>query len=109
MPTVPDNGPYPWEQVPDLARRETKYLVFAEIPFSMHGGKTRRWQVLSKSSGDLLGRIKWHGQWRQFVFLPEPNTLFNIGCLFDITGFLTDALVDWRLTKEYLAAAPPNG
>lgn len=98
MPTVPDNGPYSWEQVPDLSHRETQYLVLQEMPNGDR--KTRRWNVLSKSSGVILGRIRWHGAWRQFVFLPEANTLFNLGCLMEINGFLVDALTDWRLTKQ---------
>lgn len=100
MPMVPDNGPYPWEQVPELDRRETQYLVFVEIPQSVHGGKTRRWRVESKNSGTLLGRISWYGPWRNFVFYPEDDTLFNVGCLMDINAFMTDAYTDWRLTKE---------
>ena len=93
---VPDNGPYPWERI-DLDHRETKYLLFQETPSA---GKTRQWHVRSKSSGTLLGRIKWYGPWRQFVFFPEPTTLFNIGCLADINAFMTDAYTDWRFGKN---------
>lgn len=100
MVVVPDNGPYPWEQPVDLTRRETQYLVFAEIPFSMHGGKTRRWRVLSKSSGALLARIVWYGPWRQFTMHPEPRTVFNKGCLTDINTFIDDAMHDWREAKK---------
>lgn len=82
-----------------LERKETEYLVFAEIPHSMHGGKTRRWQVLSKSSGTLLGRIKWHGPWRQFTFFPEGDTIFNVGCMVDICAMIELAMKDWRASR----------
>ena len=100
MPTVADNGPYPFEQRRPLDGRETEYLRFSEIPHFLHGGKTRRWQVFSKSSGVLLGRIVWYGPWRQFTFRPESDTVFNNGCMADIIAFNDDAMRDWREAKK---------
>lgn len=45
------------------------------------GKKTRRFIVRNKRSGSALGIIKWHGPWRQYVFHPATDTLFNAGCL----------------------------
>lgn len=78
--------------------RSTEYLRFVEEPND--GKKTRRWRVESKSSGDVLGRIGWWGAWRQFVFAPHVDTVFNKGCLVDITAFLEDALAAWRYEKD---------
>lgn len=49
--------------------------------------KTVTWIVRGKRSGILLGRIHWYGPWRQYVFYPEPETLFNGGCLREIASF----------------------
>lgn len=83
--------------------RETEYLRFVEEPNP--GRKTCKWRVESKSSGDILGRIAWWGAWRQFVFAPHIDTVFNKGCLNDISAFLNDALVMWRAAKANVDVA----
>lgn len=50
--------------------------------------KTQVWDVINKASEEPLGRISWYGPWRQYVFMPEPLTTFNDGCLNSISGFL---------------------
>lgn len=59
------------------------YLTFTEIPNP--GRKTAIVKVTSTSKKIELGTIKWYGKWRQYVFYPEPETLFNAKCLMDIT------------------------
>jgi len=102
MPMVPDNGPYPWEEKPDLARRETEYLVFEEI--ANPGKKTRLWVVRSRQHGDSLGTIAWFGRWRQYVI--HAHATFNRGYLADIDTFIKDAMDDW---KESRAGASATG
>jgi len=70
------------------------YMTFTEV--TNPGKKTKIWEIASKSNGGLLGRIKWYGAWRQYCFFPEPDTIFNIGCLADIDAFIHDAMRDWR-------------
>lgn len=74
----------------DEARREspldTKYLRFEELARSK-SGKTRRIRVLSRRR-NLLGDIGWYASWRQYVFAPQPNTVFSTDCLNDIQGSL---------------------
>lgn len=65
---------------------ETEYLSFAERP--EQGRKTMTWMVVSRSSGSVLGRIRWYGAWRQFCFYPEGNTIWNTGCLADVQSFI---------------------
>jgi hypothetical protein len=60
--------------------RPTKYLSFRLVP-SRPGAKTGRWEVVSQSSGVVLGTIKWYGAWRQYCFFPEGQTLYNVDCL----------------------------
>ena len=37
---------------------------------------------------DRLGKVKWHGAFRQYVFYPECDTMFSKGCLELINNFL---------------------
>jgi len=64
-----------------------KYITaFDETPDNR---KTKIY-FLCNSRNELihLGKIKWHGAWRQYCFFPEEDTLFNSDCLNDITDFL---------------------
>lgn len=64
--------------------KKVEYLDFEEG----HGlGKTRVVNVLSKSSGDLLGVIRWYTAWRQYCFYPQTDCVFNFSCLTDIATF----------------------
>jgi hypothetical protein len=57
---------------------------------SSPSGKTNKYSVTNNKSGDLLGVIRWHGPWRQYVFLAAPLTLYSAGCLADIQSFLNE-------------------
>ena len=70
-----------------------KYIHFAERDST--GRKTSIWRCLNNISHSLLGKVKWHGAWRQYCFLPEANTVFNRGCNNDINDFITQ-LMDER-------------
>ena len=52
------------------------------------GRKTRNYMLVGKSDGGKLGTVKWYGPWRQYCFYPEPQTIWNTGCLADIQDFL---------------------
>jgi len=56
--------------------------------------KTQIWDVINKSSEEPLARIEWYFNWRQYVFYPEPETVYNDGCLETIIAFIK------RLNKE---------
>ena len=60
---------------------DSKYMEFDKIGDT---GKTEIWNILSKSSGFILGQIKWYGAWRQYCFFPSSQCVFNIGCMDDI-------------------------
>ncbi len=72
---------------------ESKYLEFDWIG---HTGKTDIWNVLSKSSGYILGQIKWYGAWRQYCFWPSPKTIFNPQCMEDINQVIKQLMEDRR-------------
>lgn len=65
----------------------SKYLEFKLLATKP---KTLVYQIRSKSNYNLLGEIKWYPQWRQYCFFPSADSLFNTGCLSDITDFVED-------------------
>lgn len=42
--------------------------------------------VYSKTQGSMLGVIGWYPRWRQYCFIPNPQTIFNADCLGTITN-----------------------
>lgn len=78
---------------------QSEYLEFVEEP-TPPDRKTGIWQVCSRSSGAILGRIKWYGAWRQFCFFPEPLTIFNTGCMDDISEFIAERMEARRLARS---------
>src|SRR5690348_2002839 len=64
----------------------TEYLVFKQD--FLPGLKTGVWVVNSCNHGFRLGVIKWNGQWRQYTFFPEYDTVWSAGCLRDLANFI---------------------
>ena len=77
-----------------------QYMEFKQLPVHPHR-KTSMWGCVG-ISGDSLGTVKWFGRWRQYCFYPEPETIFNRGCLADVDHFIMQ-LMDER------KANPPKG
>lgn len=75
----------------------SKYLEFKQVPFK---GKTKRFEVISKLHGYSLGRISWYGQWRQYVFSPAFETVWNKDCLKDIQDFLNNLMIERKLNNR---------
>lgn len=75
-----------------MTTHESKYLRFVEI---VSTATTHQWIVQSKSRASKLGRVKWYGAWFEYVFLPEPDTIFNTECLQDIASFLKQETDKW--------------
>jgi len=67
-----------------------EFIIFKQV----WGGKnamTRKtgvWEVNSRNHGFLLGKIQWNGQWRQYCFFPEVETVWSEGCLRDLADFM---------------------
>lgn len=65
--------------------QEYKYIYMEldeELP------KTQIFDVMAKNGDVILGQIKWYPQWRQYVFVPNWDTIFSRGCMEDINDFL---------------------
>ena len=59
--------------------------------YTLKLGSTNRtdiYGVYSKKHDLMLGEIKWHGPWRQYVFFPESDSLWSTGCLMDVVEFI---------------------
>mgnify|MGYP001574837802 FL=1 len=52
--------------------------------------KTTIWKVISKKHADVLGKIHWYFNWRQYVFEPESETIFNASCLAELATVLKE-------------------
>lgn len=70
-------------QVSKLAKR---YIEFAKLE-RPEQQVTDRWEVLSLSSGALLGVVRWYGPWRQYCFWPEAHTIYNYTCMTEVSAF----------------------
>jgi len=66
-------------------KTEYRYIYFIKVDDK---AKTSVWHCLNKKSHILLGIVQWFGPWSQYCFLPEPKTVFNVGCHKDIDDFI---------------------
>ena len=71
----------------------SKYLRFVLIGDT---GKTQVYNVLSVTQGSILGRLLWYGPWRQYVFEPQPDTVWNKDCLREVAEYLDNLMAARR-------------
>jgi hypothetical protein len=60
------------------------YLLYEEGGTSESGRTLIRYVWSSHKVPVFLGTIKWHGPWRQYVFAPADNVLFDKECLHEL-------------------------
>lgn len=80
-----------------------KWIEFVEVPAP---GVTKRWEVVAKQNGGVLGRVAWATGWRRYVLRPAWPTEWEQDCLRDVAAFLE------ARTREHKAArgvAPREG
>lgn len=63
-------------------------------------GKTKRFNIMPKDLGPMIGEIKWYGPWRKYCFFPKPNCVFETDCLKDIISFLSKLMLDRKIEKQ---------
>lgn len=67
------------------------------ITFDRHDVEGRKTPVVfirNIRSDIILGEIKWHGAWRQFVFFPRGNTIFNVDCMKSIMEKIAELMLE---------------
>lgn len=64
---------------------EPRWIVFT---FDGSTGKTSRWTVVNKDTGEYIGMVKWYGRWRGYAFFPKQETIYEQRCLRDIAEFI---------------------
>lgn len=78
-------------------RTEYKYIHFEILE---EKPKTKVWACLNNRTGNELGIVKYYPAWRQYCYYPASLTVFNSGCLIDITNFI-DQLNEERKKNKY--------
>jgi hypothetical protein len=78
-----------------VSKKEESYIDFELVE---QKPKTNVFDVKNKHHGTKLGTVKWHSEWRQYAFFPEPEMVFSQGCMEDITKFV-NGLMEERKKK----------
>lgn len=69
---------------------EGKYLFYKDLgrikTTKGARGKTHRFQITSKFTGEYLGEIKWFSKFRKYCYFTNPDRILNNDCyIFDNT------------------------
>lgn len=83
------------------SRQVSKYIEFVQTEDT---GKTKVFEVHSKSKGDTLATVKWYGSWRQYVMFPQPSTTWNRDCLADVNRFIGDLMFERWIARRLAEA-----
>jgi hypothetical protein len=80
--TVPD----PW----------LDFVMVEQLP------KTKIYLVVSKCSGDALGKVRWYPPWRHYCFFPTLSfeTVHSDRCLLSISKFVTNLNNEHKKKRE---------
>lgn len=66
---------------------QPKWIVFREIPAP---GVTKRWEIVTKKGGEVIGWIGWSNGWRRYVIQPAMLTEWEQDCLRDVAAFIEE-------------------
>lgn len=84
-------------QVRDAEYQHIKIVVV----YPEHSKRTTaQYDVINHRTGTTIGRIQWHGTWRQFCFFPGTLTVWSAGCLADVQDFLKQLAEERRQHKS---------
>lgn len=75
------------------------HLLFRDLTALNTERKTRIYQVCSKHDDSILGEVRWHGPWRQYVFIPLDGCIWSHDCLHDLSEFIKE-LMNARKVKK---------
>ena len=77
---------------------ESKYLVFDK--YTIPGRKTPVYEVKNKNSLESLGAIYFYPVWRKYVFESNPEIIYDINCLTDISTFIQEIQAEWKASLK---------
>jgi hypothetical protein len=83
LPAAPTAGPLGSCSV----KTEFEYLRFVELPRKPER-RTGNYSCQNRSSSQELGKVMWHGPWRQYCYFPTVQAVYSAGCLRDMAEFL---------------------
>ena len=75
---------------------ESKYLTFEDNPLLGKDKKTKVILIISKRHDNVLGQIRWYGSWRQYVFFPSEDTIWNSECMGDVQECIAQLMAERR-------------
>lgn len=75
----------------------SKHLNFKEA--DNVGCKTKVFVVSSAYDDSFLGEIKWYGGWRQYIFIPNADTIWSYDCLNDLSIFIKNLMDERKKDK----------
>jgi len=78
--------------------KKPEYITFTEEDSSHL--KTRIVTVWTVRSSAFLGSISWYPGWRQYVFRPAQDTIFNSECLHRIQGYVSEMNIAHKLAAQ---------
>ena len=71
--------------------KRTKYLIFKVVRDT---GKTKVVSIINKSADDEIGKIEWYPRWRQYIFDPCYETIWNNSCLEDVLSVINSLMAE---------------
>lgn len=79
---------------------EEKTMTHIEFEIIERKKKTNVYSVSSKYDQSLLGTVFWYGRWRQYVFQPILDTLWNEKCILEVYRFIHKLKLDRKLAIQ---------
>jgi hypothetical protein len=93
--------------ITDVLKPKKTWVTFEEHPVPATW-KTKAWLVLgSGNERDVIGDVRWNAHWRQYVFQPNGNTIYNPDCLEQIATFVR-AQTALHISKRLLKSIPAS-
>ena len=81
------------------------YITFEDAGFVSVGAATHKFLVANRTSGVVIGVVKWYNQWRKYCFFPV-DAIFEQNCLRDIADFVELMTVEHK-HKKWKRYNPP--
>lgn len=71
---------------------EGQWINFQEFPPSS-GRKLSIFSILTKQ-GISIGEVKWYGNWRQYCFFPDEDSIYDRKCMMEVINFINKLMED---------------